>query len=75
MQRVPAFVAALVLSFSAWAVDEDHTHHHPPKEASAASDAPLNVTINPEARITVKRGGALPSPPPCGAGRARFQRT
>jgi|GEM_PF-1231486 len=66
MHRITSFVAALVLCFGAWAADEDHAHHHDPTGAPTASDAPIQVTINPEARITVKRGGAMPSPSICG---------
>lgn len=66
MQRASISIAASLLCFGAWAGGEDHAHHHDPTGVLAANAAPLNVTINPEARITVKRGGALPAPSPCG---------
>jgi hypothetical protein len=67
MRRGLTFIAALVLGFGAWAADEDHSHHPDSAAARVTIDAPLLVTINPEARITVSRGGgALPPPSSCG---------
>ena len=41
----------------------DHEHAH---EAAAPSDPPIQITINPEARVSVTLGGALPPPATCG---------
>jgi hypothetical protein len=45
------------------ALAEDHAHHH---GAPPPGDAPLVVTINPEARVSVVIGAPMPPPPPCG---------
>jgi len=62
--------ALLFLSFvpgppCAQAGQQTHEHY---KEAEtvSASDAPIKITINPEARISVVLAGALPRPVACG---------
>ena len=45
----------------------DHRNHdHQAMEASPAEEAPIKITINPEARVSVARGGDLPPAFACG---------
>jgi hypothetical protein len=41
-------------------------HHHMMMGAARPTDAPIAITINPEARLSVALGGALPAPVSCG---------
>lgn len=43
----------------------DHKYHEHATEASAPRDAPIKITINPEVRVSVSRGGDLPPPAAC----------
>jgi hypothetical protein len=45
---------------------DDHQHHEHTAEASVPKDAPIKITINPEVRVSVSRGGDLPPPAACG---------
>jgi hypothetical protein len=58
-----AKVSFLFLGFS-----EGHAYLHALHEMEALlfSDAPIKITINPEARVSVSRSGELPPPPACG---------
>jgi hypothetical protein len=62
-----AVVAVFLLPALARANDE-HTHDHRAMEMGVGSpnDAPIKITINPEARVSVALAGELPSPAPCG---------
>jgi hypothetical protein len=53
--------AVLVLPALAIAAGE-HVHD----DAASSNDPPIKISINPEARVSVALGGALPSPAPCG---------
>ena len=55
-------LAALLLAPAA-ALAQEHAQHHAP---AASTDAPLMITINPEQRVSVALGGALPPPARCG---------
>jgi len=70
MHGRPLIPALLFLSFvsallRAQTGEQKHDHY---KEAEtvSASDPPLKITINPEARISVALAGTLPRPVPCG---------
>ncbi|MFO1249512.1 MAG: hypothetical protein U1E93_15170, partial [Alphaproteobacteria bacterium] len=41
---------------------EDHAHHH---MMSAPPAAPIVISVNPEARVSVVLSGPLPAPGPC----------
>lgn len=43
---------------------DEHAHHH--AEADKPTDAPIKITINPEARVSVIRAGELPPAAVCG---------
>lgn len=63
-------VMAIALAASelalAHAQDHGHRHGHHPTETSASSEAPIKITINPQARVSVSRGGELPPAAACG---------
>jgi hypothetical protein len=46
----------------------EHAHKHDKSQAEKASpnEAPIKITINPEARVSVVLAGMLPRPVPCG---------
>ena len=50
----------------AHAQDEGHLHDHHARDSSAVTEAPINITVNPEVRVSVTRGGKLPPAAPCG---------
>jgi hypothetical protein len=54
--------AAAMLAASAPAQD----HHHHDAGTPAAAEPPITITLNPEARVSVARVGALPPPVRCG---------
>jgi hypothetical protein len=61
--RTTVLLAFLLLTF----LDHgERLHALPGMEAVSSSDAPIKITINPEARVSVSRGGELPPPPVCG---------
>jgi cell division septation protein DedD len=62
-----AVVAVFLLPALARANDE-HTQEHRAMEMGVGSpnDAPIKITINPEARVSVALAGELPPPAPCG---------
>jgi cell division septation protein DedD len=62
-----ALVAVFLLPAFARANDE-HTQDHRAMEMGVGSpnDAPIKITINPEARVSVALAGQLPPPAPCG---------
>jgi hypothetical protein len=45
---------------------DDHQHHEHVTEERVAEDAPIKITINPEVRVSVSRGGDLPPRGACG---------
>ena len=65
----PIIPALLLLSFVPGLLhaQSGQTHDHY-KEAGtvSAGEAPIKITINPEARISAVLAGALPPPTPCG---------
>jgi hypothetical protein len=67
MRRVLAII--LVISWAALtqAQDQPHSHNRDVAKASASSDAPIKITINPEARVSVVMAGPLPQPAACGS--------
>jgi hypothetical protein len=62
--RAAGLCAAAMLAASAVAPAQEHHHHD--AGAPAASDPPITITLNPEARVSVARAGALPPPAKCG---------
>ena len=54
-------VSAVIWMTAALAFADEHTH-----PAAAPTDSPIKITINPEARVSVTLGGALPPPVACG---------
>jgi hypothetical protein len=66
--RGAVLVAAMLAAPALARADEPMAmaeHHHMPA-AAAPTDAPIFITINPEARVSVTLGGALPPPARCG---------
>ena len=61
-----AVAVFLLLPATTWANDEHHDHHGMAKEAASSGDPPIEITINPEERVSVVLSGALPKPAPCG---------
>jgi hypothetical protein len=70
MHGRPIIPALLLLSFVPGllrAQTGQQTHdHYKEAETVSASDAPIKITINPEARISAVLAGALPRPVSCG---------
>ena len=59
---------ATTLVASVWATSaavHAQTHEHA-RESVSPTDPPITITINPEARVSVTLGGALPPPVACG---------
>lgn len=50
----------------AHAQDPSHEHEHHATHSAAPNDAPIVITINPETRVSVTRGGNVPPPAACG---------
>src|SRR4051812_41557065 len=67
MRRRARMIGLAVLSSVsvAQAQHDDHSQHHPDGNA-LANEAPIRITINPEARVSVTRGGELPPAVVCG---------
>jgi hypothetical protein len=61
-----ATAAALILPVLVSAGGDRLTHDHSKAEAASATDAPIQVTINPEARVSVAFSGRMPTASPCG---------
>lgn len=63
-----AMVVVFCLPTLACADDNEHMRRHQKMEVEATSrnDAPIKVTINPEARLSVTLAGAMPPPAACG---------
>jgi hypothetical protein len=61
-----AAAAVLLLPLLTCAEDDARMHDEHKMETLLLSDAPITITINPEARVSVTLGGALPPPAPCG---------
>lgn len=53
---------ALLVSAPAWAAGMEHHHHG----EAPAPRAPIEIAINPEARVSVSLGAPMPKHPPCG---------
>jgi hypothetical protein len=64
LTRIVATLPLLLLSAITCAQGEQQHHHA--AEASAPTDPPIKITINPEARVSVVLAGALPPPAACG---------
>lgn len=71
--RLPIAIATVFLGgLSAQAQESsehpaDHSHHdHHVVETRKSTDPPIKITINPEARVSVVRGGSLPPVKACG---------
>jgi hypothetical protein len=56
--------AAALLAASTAAFAQEHHHHD--IAMAMPSDAPITITLNPEARVSVVMSGALPGPVRCG---------
>jgi hypothetical protein len=67
MRNVLAAVAAVLFLPALAYADDEHLYDHQKMEMEAASfnDAPIKITINPEARVSVTLAGALPSATAC----------
>jgi hypothetical protein len=65
MRRVLVATMANLLPIVVLAQGEREERGHT-TEAALSTVAPIVITINPEARVSVKLGGALPAPVPCG---------
>ena len=65
--RTTIIFAAVLFGSMVYAEKHDPLHASPRMEAILPGDAPIKITINPEARVSVSLGGELPPPPPCGA--------
>jgi hypothetical protein len=61
--RTMVLLAFLLPAFSK---TREYLHALPGMEAVIPGDAPIRITINPEARVSVSRGGELPPSPACG---------
>jgi len=57
-------IVAAMLAASAAAFAQEHHHHD--MGAMAPGEPPITITLNPEARVSVARAGALPPPVKCG---------
>jgi cell division septation protein DedD len=68
MRLIRLAVAAVFLLPALARANDEHTHDHRAMEMGVGSpnDAPIKITINPEARVRVALAGELPSPAPCG---------
>lgn len=68
MRNLLAFAAVFCLPALACADGDEHMHDHQQMETEAASlgDAPIKITITPEARVSVTLAGELPPPVTCG---------
>lgn len=56
-------LALLMLPGMNRAADGEHIHEH---HSQVEVGAPIRITINPEARVSVMMAGELPPPAPCG---------
>lgn len=69
-KQVGSLIALGAISMFALAAEDDrsaHQHDHGHHEsAPAANDAPIQIAINPETRVSVTRGGNVPPPAACG---------
>jgi hypothetical protein len=54
-------VPVFIVMAPALACADEHVH-----TTASRTDPPIQITINPEARVSVTLGGALPSPVACG---------
>jgi hypothetical protein len=63
VRKCGAIGLAAVLVTSAAVQAQDHEHA---RVSVAPMDPPITITINPEARVSVKLAGALPAPVACG---------
>jgi hypothetical protein len=59
-------VVAFLLPALACAGDDLHVRDPPQMGAVSPNDPPIQITINPEARISVTLAGPLPASVPCG---------
>jgi hypothetical protein len=63
---VLALGAALAMTLPGRAEDNRPARDQGAPETGLPGEAPIRVTINPEGRVSVALGGALPAPAPCG---------
>lgn len=66
MRHGVAVLAALWLSLAFAGEDGELAHDHASMAAAASDSAAIQVTINPEARVSASMSGRLPPPGPCG---------
>lgn len=68
MRGVVAIAVFISLPALICAQTGEHAHKHDKSETEKASpnEAPIKITINPEARVSVVLAGMLPRPVPCG---------
>ena len=64
MRKHGVGMVAMMLAASAAAFAQEHHHHD--MGAMAPGEPPITITLNPEARVSVARAGALPPPVKCG---------
>lgn len=62
--RLAVTTMVLLMPHFAGAVDDPHAHH---RHATEPDGSPILVTINPEARVSVRLVAALPPAPVCGS--------
>src|ERR1700722_19552268 len=67
LMRTSLFFAATSFLFLLVWQGDAHLHALDVKEAVRSTDAPIKITINPEARVSVTRSGELPPPVACGS--------
>src|ERR1700735_3424370 len=67
MRLIGLAVAAVFLLPALARANDEHTQDHRAMEMGVSpNDAPIKITINPEARVSVALAGQLPPPAPCG---------
>src|ERR1700722_5196960 len=66
MPRVAIFTMALFAFVLGYAGNQLYRHFHLPPPTTSESVAPIQIIINPEARVSVSLTGNWPPPEPCG---------
>src|SRR5262245_59270183 len=65
--RLAVVIATAVASTVGSRAADDHSEGHESHTLTTnGPEAPIEITINPEVRVSVSRGGELPSPVSCG---------
>ena len=63
---VLAVTTLFLISALTSAQDAEPMHNHHKMEGASTNEPPIRISINPEARVSVTLGGALPPPTACG---------